>query len=386
MPESWIAESRDAIRDRHEERALTPLPASGPYVEQDGRRYLNLASNDYLGLAHHPTVVEAAVAACRSSGVGATASRLVTGDLDLHHTLESHLATFKQCETALLFGSGYLTSIGTIPVLAGRHDLVLIDRLAHACLLDGARLSGAEVRRFRHNDVKHLSELLAKRRVDRRCLIVTESVFSMDGDLAPLSTIAALAADSGAALLVDEAHAAGIFGPAGGGLTCDPAIRPHVTVAMGTLSKALGGYGGYAACSSALRELLLNRARSFVFSTALPPPVLAAALAALTVLRSDPGIGARLLDTAARFRAVLSRAQLDTMQSASHIVPVAVGNNARVLDIAARLRSAGILVAAIRPPTVPQGSARLRISLSAAHDAGDLDRAAGLIVEAVQAS
>lgn len=375
MPESWISDEMDELRARHEERALSPLPAGGPYVEIGGRRVLNLASNDYLGLAGHPQVLEAAARALQDAGAGATASRLVTGDLELHHELERELADLKQCPAALLFGSGYLASLGVIPALVGRHDLVLADRLAHACLLDGARLSGARLRRFRHQDVAHLAELLAERPAAGRCLIVTESIFSMDGDRAPLAELADLAARTKALLLVDEAHATGVYGPGGGGLTCAPGVRPHVTVALGTLSKALGGYGGYVACSEAMRTLLLNRARSFIFSTALPPAVVAAARAALQVVRRDGSLGTRLLAKADRVRRKLQAGGLDTLASESQIVPVLIGSNQRVLDIAGRLRREDILVGAIRPPTVPPGTARLRLSVSLAHADTDLDRA-----------
>lgn len=386
MPDSWIPSTLSALRGRHEERTLQPLPATGPYTTIEGRPMLNLASNDYLGLAHHPDLARAAAASAQQLGTGATASRLVTGDLTLHHQVELELAQLKQCPAALLFGSGYLTSIGVVPALMGRHDLVLADRLAHACLLDGAHLSGAQLRRFRHNDLQHAADLLAQRPAGSRCLIVTESVFSMDGDLAPLSGLARLAADNDAMLLVDEAHATGVFGPAGGGLTCAPDVRPHVTVAMGTLSKALGGYGGYAAGSETLCTLLLNRARSFVFSTALPPTVVAPALAALRLLRDDPELGARLLAKAAHVRARLREAGLDTLQSESQIVPVMLGTNERTMEIAARLRQQGILVGAIRPPTVPPGTARLRLSISAAHTEDDLARAADAIIQAIRES
>lgn len=372
-----------ALRSRHEERTLCPLPAGGPYVELAGRRVLNLASNDYLGLAGHPQVLEAAARALRQAGAGATASRLVTGDLDVHHELERELAELKQCPAALLFGSGYLASLGVIPVLVGRHDLVLADRLAHACLLDGARLSGARLRRFRHNDVAHLAEQLAGQSARGRCLIVTESIFSMDGDRAPLAEIAALAARANALLLVDEAHATGVYGPGGGGLTCAPEVRPQVAVAMGTLSKALGSYGGYVACSEKLRGLFINRARSFAFSTALPPAVIAAAHTALQIVRRDGSLGARLLAKADRVRQQLQAAGIDTLASESQIVPVLVGSNQRVLDIAHRLRQQDILVGAIRPPTVPAGTARLRLSVSLAHAEADLDRAVQAVLREV---
>lgn len=383
MPDSWITPALAEIRGRHEERQLAPLPAAGPHVTLDGKPFLNLASNDYLGLAGHARLVEAAAAAARAFGTGATASRLIVGTHELHRDLETELAAFKQFPAALTFGSGYLASIGCLPVLAGRNDLVLADRLAHACLLDGARLSGSTLKRFQHNDLDHLAALLQSRKPGARCLIVTESVFSMDGDLAPLPDLAALAQSNDAMLLVDDAHATGVFGPSGAGLSSAPDLRPHVTVSIGTFSKALGGYGGFVAVREDLKALLINRGRSFIFSTALPPPVVAAARAALAEVRAHPAWGPALQARAAHFRSRLKAEGLDTMGSESQIVPVAIGDNEATVRAGQRLRERGILAGAVRPPTVPPGTARLRLSVSLAHTEAELNEAARTIAQVV---
>ena len=368
--EAWIDAELDALQQAHLfRRAVAPE-----------RALFNFSSNDYLDLAHHPGVIAAAGRALREFGAGATASRLVAGTLPLHEELEARLAKLKGYPAGLVFGSGYLTNLGVIPALVGRDDAIYADRLAHASLMDAAILSRAELHRFRHNDAGHLEELLKKNTGAGRKLVVTESVFSMAGDVAPLPDIAAVAERHGALLLVDEAHATGVFGPGGSGLIREHRLESTVNLSMGTLSKALGGYGGFVACSEKLRALLINRARAFIFTTAPPPAVLGAALGALDVLEKHPDIGAELLHRAALFRKKLQSAGLDTMQSASQIIPLFVGDNARALALAGRLREQGLLVVAIRPPTVPEGTARLRLSVTLAHTAADLARAAAIIV------
>ncbi|MCX6998629.1 MAG: 8-amino-7-oxononanoate synthase [Kiritimatiellaeota bacterium] len=384
LRERWLEDELEKLRQQHLYREARAWPETGGRVRVDGRALLNFSSNDYLDLAHHPTVLAAAEHALRAGGAGATASRLVVGTLPLHEELEARLARLKGCPAALVFGSGYLANAGTVPALAGRGDTIFADRLAHASLVDAVLLSRAELLRFRHNDVGHLDELLSKCTGGGRKLVVTESVFSMDGDLAPLPELAAVAGRHGALLLVDEAHATGVFGPGGGGVIRELGLESAVNVSMGTLSKALGGYGGFVAVSARLREWLINRARAFIFSTALPPAMLGAALGALDVLEQQPGAGAELLRRAAAFRQKLQAAGLDTMASASQIIPILVGDNARALALAARLRAQGLLVVAIRPPTVPAGSARLRLSVTLAHTTAELDRAAELIVAAAR--
>ncbi|HOW98330.1 MAG TPA: 8-amino-7-oxononanoate synthase [Kiritimatiellia bacterium] len=379
--ENWLEDGLAELRAGDLERRLTAFPATGGRITVGGRTLLNLSSNDYLGLACHPRVVEAAVKALHEFGAGATASRLITGTLPLHEELEQRLAALKGYPAALVFGSGYLANAGTIPALVGPDDLVLADRLAHASLLDAAVLSRARLLRFRHNDALHLDELLSAHSARRR-LVLTESVFSMDGDLAPLPDLAAVAARHEALMLVDEAHATGVFGPGGAGLISEHGLADRVAVSMGTLSKALGSYGGFVACAENLRAWLVNKARAFIYTTAPPPAVLGAALGALMVLSKRPEMGQELLARAAGFRDTLKAAGLDTLNSASQIVPLMVGDNAKALALSRRLKDDGILAVAIRPPTVPPGTARLRFSISLAHQPADLAQAAQTIIAA----
>ena len=383
--EAWIAEALTDLRARGLERKLRVQSAAGGKFIDSGREILNFSSNDYLDLAHRPEVISAAARALGAYGAGSTASRLIAGTLPIHEELEWRLARWKGHPAALVFGSGYLANSGTIGAVAGRGDHIVTDRLVHASIIDAAVLSRAELYRFQHNDPGSLEGLLQRLPAAGRRLVVTESVFSMDGDLAPLEEIAAAALRHGAILMVDEAHAAGIFGPAGSGLVRERRIEEDVQISMGTLSKALGGYGGFIACSGPLRELLVNRARAFIYTTAPPPASLGAALGALDVVEKEPGLGAKLLARAARFRDRLRTAGLDPLRSESQIVPVLVGDNEKALALAARLRDEGILAAAIRPPTVPEGTARLRLSVTLAHGEEDLDRAAEAIIRAAQA-
>jgi len=378
--ETWMETELARLRAQGLERQLQVMPDAGGVLTRDGRRILNFSSNDYLGLARSPAVVAASSAALQRWGAGATASRLVVGTLGCHAELETRLAQFKGYAAALVFGSGYLANVGAVSALAGRHDRILADKLAHASLLDGATLSRAAIHRFQHNDVDHLLRLLRQKPPDARDLVVTESVFSMDGDLAPLREIARVAQEQGAMLLVDEAHATGVWGPGGTGLIGEWRLQPAVAVAMGTFSKALGAYGGFIAGSETLKRWLVNRARSFIFSTGLPPPCVGAVLGALDVLAQNPGLGADLLRRADVFRQRLRAAGFNTGGSVSQIIPVFIGDNQKTLALARRLRSQGIMAAAIRPPTVPAGTARLRLSVTLEHTAEDLERAADILV------
>ena len=346
-------------------RLTTTERGEHPWVEREGRRLLSLSCNDTLSLSRHPEVVEAAVAATRRWGTTAGASRLVTGNHPELEALEHALARFKHTEAACVFGSGYLANLGVIPALVGPRDLVLADELSHSCLFAGAALSGARTVRFAHNDPDALAECLDRER-DRhpRCMILTETVFSMDGDRAPLRRLAALAAAHDGWLLADDAH--------GLGLSID--ALDQVPLQVGTLSKAAGSYGGYLCASRAVVELMHSRARPFVYSTGLPPAVAAASRAALAIIDRDPALAGRPLDLARRFSAASGRPE-----ASSHIVPILLGDADSALAAQARLEAEGFLAGAIRPPTVPAGTARLRLSFNAATPEAEIDRLALLL-------
>jgi 8-amino-7-oxononanoate synthase len=369
----WIDGALADLEAKGLRRGLEPIgPAQGPVVEVGGRRLVNLCSNDYLGLAFDERLRRAAADAALQAGAGSGASRLVAGDLPLHGALERALAGFHGAESALLFNSGYHANAGLPPALVGRGDAVFSDVLNHASIVDGVVLSRAELVRYRHCDVEELSGLLARSKA-RRKLVVTDAVFSMDGDAAPLREIADLCDRHGAMLYVDEAHAVGVLGPTGAGLAEAVGVKGRVDVEMGTLGKALGSFGAYAAGERRLRELLLTRARTFVFTTALPPAACAASLAALAIVRGEPARRARLHALCDRMRAGLGALGFDVSRVVSPIFPVILGSEERALAAAAALRERGFFVRAIRPPTVPAGTSRLRVALSAAHTEGQVD-------------
>ncbi len=331
------------------------------HILRDGRALISFCCNDYLNLSRHPAVIEAAIAATRAHGVGAGASRLVTGNHPLFAGLEARLARAKGTQDCVVFGSGYLANVGIVPTLAGKDDLVLVDELAHACLWAGGQLSAAKLLRFRHNDLDHCAALLAAHRGSHRhALILTDGVFSMDGDLAPLGALAAVSEAHDAWLMSDDAHGIGVLAE-GRGSSHLPGAGA-VPLQMGTLSKAVGGYGGYLCASHAVVELIKTRARSFVYSTGLPPGVVAAASAALDVIAATPELCARPVERARLFTRLC-----DLPEAQSPIVPLILGEAQTALAASATLAKAGFLVAAIRPPTVPAGTARLRFTFTAAH-------------------
>ncbi len=333
---------------------------------------LNFCSNDYLGLANDPRLAEAARAAADEFGVGAGASRLVTGNHSLYDVLERKIAAVKDTEAAVVFGAGYLANLGAIPALVGEGDLVLTDALSHACMMSGAKLSGAKVMTFRHNDVDDLRALLGTHRAGaRHCLVLTEGVFSMDGDLAPLPDIVAVARDHDAWAMTDDAHGLGVVGD-GFGSAAHWGVA--VDVQMGTLSKAVGSYGGYVAASQPVVDLLINRARSLIYATGLPPTVVAASIAAIDIIAGNPALCAVPLA-----RARLFAAQLNLAVPQSPIVPLIVGASDAALAASRALEEAGFLVTAIRPPTVPDGTARLRVTFTAAHSEDDVLRLAAAV-------
>jgi 8-amino-7-oxononanoate synthase len=346
----------------------------GPWIERDGRRLLSFSCNDYLNLSHHPALKSAATAAIAQYGVGAGASRLVTGNHPLFRELEERLARLKATEAACVFGSGYLANAGIVPALAGAQDLIVIDELAHACLWAGTQLSRAQILVFRHNDVAHAKALLSENRARvRNSLLVTDGVFSMDGDLAPLQELAAVCAAFDTWLMTDDAHGLGVIGngrgsafAAGGGAL--------VPLQMGTLSKAIGGYGGYLCASRPVIDLIKTRARTLIYSTALPPTMAAAAIAALTIIESEPGLTAKPL---AKARAFTSRLGLPEAQSP--LVPLVLGAPDAALQASNTLAEQGFLVTPIRPPTVPVGTARLRFAFTAMHPDEEIARLADAV-------
>lgn len=362
-------------------RRLHVYPTIGPPRFPLQPAILNFASNDYLNLSRHPRLQKAAAKALKRWGCGACASRLVCGTHEVHEALEKALAEFMGTEAALAYPSGYQGNIGVLSALAGREDAVFSDALNHASLIDGIRLSRAAVYIYRHGDVEHLESLLRTAPPARRRFIVTDAVFSMDGDLAPLPALRDLAGKYEAALIVDEAHALGIFGE-GRGLCAELGVTADVR--LGTLSKAFGAAGGFAACTTQVREWLINSSRAFIFSTGLAPACAASALEALTLIRENPTWGLTLRCRAQRFAEYLSAAECPVSPAASAIVPVVIGNNDAVVGIAEALRAENIWVGAIRPPSVPEGTARLRLALTLAHDDGVLEHAAASIATVVR--
>jgi 8-amino-7-oxononanoate synthase len=367
--DAWAAEALEALDRAQLRRQLEPLESpQGPRVRVGGRELLNFSSNDYLALANAPVVREAAREALAQFGAGSGASRLVVGDTLAHRSLEAALARFEGAEAALLFNSGYAANVGVLTALLGPGDVVFSDALNHASLVDGCRLSRARVVVYPHRDVEALEAAL-RATPGRRRLVVTDAVFSMDGDVAPLRALRELCDRHGAALLVDEAHATGVLGARGAGL-CE-ATGVHADVLVGTLSKALGGFGGYVCGSAALREALVSLARPLVFSTSLPPATCAAAEVALELLQRPErraALRARIEQLASGLRALGVPAGGE-----SAVFSVVLGEAGRALEASARLRERGLLVKAIRPPTVPVGTSRLRVALSAGHTAGDVE-------------
>ena len=372
----FFQDQLDALRARSLDRHLREISsAQGPEIEISGRRLINFSSNDYLGLANDPRLQKAAIAAIGEFGVGAGASRLISGTQSPHLRLERALAKWKGTEAALCFNSGYAAAVGTMPALVSKSDVVLLDKLCHASLIDGAKLSGAILRVFPHNHLGKLEshlEWARCRHPGKRILIVTESVFSMDGDRAPLRELVELKKRFGALLMLDEAHAVGVIGANGRGLAAAENLYEDVDVQMGTLSKALGATGGYICGSHDLIEWLINRARSFIYSTAPAPAVAAAALTAVNFLSSAEGEERRLLiwKRINLLRELLPMNAMNTKGStaSSAILPWIVGDEQAALDLACALQNEGSLVPAIRYPTVAKGSARLRITVTASHE------------------
>ena len=354
--------------------------AQGVEIKVDGNNYLNFCSNDYLGLANHPDIVRRFKSAADQYGVGSGASHMVIGHSEAHHQLEERLAAWVGMPRALLFSSGYMANIGVINSLLGRNDFIYEDRLNHASLLDAGLLSGARFQRFAHNNVQDLQRRIGKQKAqhqdfdERRGLIVVDGVFSMDGDVAPLPQLAALAQDSGNLLMVDDAHGLGVLGEGHGILPHFKMTETEVPIYMGTLGKALGTSGAFVAGSELLIETLVQQARTYIYTTALPPATAAASLESLDVINREGGRVADLKNLIRRFQQGARQLDLAIMNSFTAIQPILVGESAVAMDMSQALLEQGVLVSAIRPPTVPQGSARLRVTLSAAHSEDQLDR------------
>ena len=368
-----------ALAERQLRRSLHETAPSGPVgVKRNGRALISFCSNDYLNLSQHPAVKRAAVEATERWGAGAGSSRLVTGNHPLFAALERRLARLKGTDDACVFGSGYLANLGIVPSLVGTGDLIVADELSHACLRAGASLARARVEIFRHNDLDHAEALLAEHRAGHgRALLLTDGVFSMDGDLAPVAALAEIAAAHDTWLMTDDAHGIGVVG-GGRGSSFVGGAKTKVPLQMGTLSKAVGSYGGYLCASQPVIDLIRTRARPFIYSTGLPPGVVAASVAALDLIASDPALVAAPLRKASFFCA-----HLNLPAPESCIVPILLGAPERALAASRLLEDEGFLVTAIRPPTVPEGTARLRLTFSAGHDDGDIERLAEIVREGI---
>lgn len=376
------AETLDELRRAGLYRELRVIEsAQGARVTLDGREVVLLCSNDYLGLAAHPAVRRAAAEAAERWGAGAGASRLVSGNMVPHRELEEELAAFKGYQRCVLFGSGFLANVGVIAALAGPGDVILSDALNHASIVEGCRVSRAETRVYDHGDLDALAVGLRDAGAGR-ALIVTDAVFSMDGDRAPLEGIVELARSCGARVMVDEAHATGVVGPGGRGLVAALGLEGEVDVVVGTLSKALGSYGAFACCEPELAELLINRSRTLIYSTALPPPSVAAGLQALRLLRDDPGMVERLWANARLLRGELARRGLGIGVSDMPIVPLVVGDPSAAVELCEQVLRDGVFAQAIRPPSVPADTSRLRLVATAGHSEHDLRCAARAIAAA----
>ena len=366
-PVEWLGDGR--IR-------LSNLPGSLPL--------LDFSSNDYLALSEHPALIESGSRALAEFGAGSGAARLMSGDLLIHHQLEKAVASLKGKEAALVFGSGFMANAGVIPALVGRGDSVYIDRLDHASIYDGCQLSGAKLHRFRHNDLAHLEELLQKNADGDKALVVVESIYSMDGDRCPLPELVKLRDRYGFLLLVDEAHATGLFGANGGGVVEADGVGDQVDLVMGTFGKALGSYGAYLAGSREMIAYLVNRARSFIYSTALPPAVVAASLAAVELVQGSSELRDDLWRRVEFFKKCLRDGGLKVDLGQTQIVPITVGESVLALQMAEALRERGIFATAVRPPTVPENTARLRFSVTRHLDTPQLEEGAAALLAVVK--
>ena len=373
-----MADIEAVLKKKTEEgliRMLRPISCRNMgRVTINKKSYIDFSSNNYLGLSQHPKLMFASGNAIAEFGTSSSASRLLSGDLEMHHKLEESLAAFKNKEAALVFNSGYQANTGIIPALYSRGDCIFSDRLNHASLIDGINLSGAKLFRFQHNDIEHLESLIKKERGNfKKALIITESIFSMDGDKAPLKDIAVLKDKYDCEIFLDEAHATGIFGSNGSGLAEEEGVVEKIDFIMGTFSKALGSFGAYLATSRKITDYLVNTCRSFIYSTALPPAVIAANLASIELIKEEPMRREKVLKLSEYFRENLVGKGFQ-VRGCSQIVPLITGDNFKAIELAKKNHAAGFWVLPIRPPTVPKGEARLRFCLTYYHEKEDLDR------------
>ena len=376
MAADFIHRELEALKDAGLYRSLRRVNGEqGPTLMVEGREVLNFCSNNYLGLANHPALRAAAKEAIDRYGCGSGASRLISGNMELNEQLEERIAGLKGTETALVFNSGYQANTGLLSCLAGEGDTILSDALNHASIIDGCRLTRAQVVVYPHCDVNRLEDELRKGAAGSKKLIVTETIFSMDGDEAPLAEIVELAERYNANVMVDEAHATGVFGPNGAGIVAKLGLGERVLVQMGTLGKALGSFGAYVAGSRALRELMINRCRTFIFTTSLPPSVLATSIAAVDLLEKEPQRRLGLWHNCRALREGLKKAGFTLGKSQSQIQPVMIGDARKCMALSTRLFEEGVFCQGIRPPTVPAGTSRLRVTVMATHSHEHLHRA-----------
>ncbi len=376
MLDVFLKETLDDLNTRSLKRTLKPVDGvQSARIIIDGKNVLNLCSNNYLGLADDKRLEQAAMEAIKKEGLGSGASRLVCGNMESHRALEMTLAKFKGTESAIVFSTGYMANVGIISSLYNRHDAIFSDKLSHASITDGILLSGAELKRYPHNDMEALEAFLKKADSKGKRVIITDSVFSMDGDIAPLDKIVRLAKKYHTAVMVDEAHALGVFGKNGKGLAEHFGLEKEIDIQMGTLSKAAGAFGAYCCGSKELIEFLVNKARSFIYTTGLPPVICAAAARAIDIIQAEPLLRQKLWDHTHFVQNELRRLGFDIMNSQSPIIPILVKDSKLAVEFSKRLFDEGIFVSAIRPPTVPQNTARLRVTVMAAHSRQDLESA-----------
>ncbi|MFH1782991.1 MAG: 8-amino-7-oxononanoate synthase [Candidatus Omnitrophota bacterium] len=373
--DSMLQEELDELKTLGLYRELRTIDSmQGPIVKIDGKEVILLSSNNYLGLASHPEVINAQVKAAKEFGAGSCASRLISGNMTLHERLEEEIASFKGEESAIIFSTGYMANVGTISALAGEKDLVVCDKLDHASIIDGVRLSGAVMRVYPHKNLEKLRDILEKSSGYNKKFIITDGVFSMDGDIAPIPELVEIAEEYNAILMVDDAHATGVLGKTGKG-TCEHFnIKSGIHIKMGTFSKALGNLGGYVAGSRSLIDYIRNKARSFIYSTSLPPSVIGGNLAAIDIIERDSSLKDKLWENVSRLRSGLEGLGLDLMGSETQIIPVRTKDEASTMKLAELLLERGVFAPGIRPPTVPKNKCRIRTSLMATHTDEHIDR------------